>query len=170
MQMEVDDNEKFFNDFVSKMHITDPHTLKVDIDQLRKEYPLTAEDLIKNPQKYYKITKNYLERAEHGDQRVKYEAKIQHYKISFEGNLGANFVTPRGLGSKMANELVGIQGIITKMDNVKYYLEKSVHYCEKTKGHEVKEYPDNMNPEKDFEPNKTRFIKTHDENNHPLSF
>lgn len=56
------------------------------------------------------------------------------------------------------------------MDNVKYYLEKSVHYCEKTKAHEVKEYPDNMNPEKDFEPNKTRFIKTHDENNNPLSF
>lgn len=83
MQNEADDNEKFFNDFVSKLQVTDPHTLKVDIDQLRKEYPLTAEDLIKNPQKYYKVTKNYLERAEYGEQRIKYDAKVQHYKISF---------------------------------------------------------------------------------------
>lgn len=56
------------------------------------------------------------------------------------------------------------------MDVVKYQLEKSIHWCEKTKSTEVKEYPDNFNPEKDFEPNKTRFIKTHDENNNPLSF
>jgi len=144
--------------------------LKVDLDLLRQQYPQTAQDLVKNPQKYYRLSKNHLERSIFGDQRPKFDAKIEHYRISFEGNLGANFVTPRGLGSKMANELVGIQGIITKMDIVKYYLEKSVHYCEKTKAHEVKEYPDNMNPEKDFEPSKTRFIKTHDDNNNPLSF
>lgn len=79
-------------------------------------------DLIKNPNKYYRLTKNHLERVLLGDQRPRFDAKLEHYKISFEGNLGANFVTPRGLGSKLANELVGLQGIITKMDIVKYYL------------------------------------------------
>jgi|LakMenE01Jun11ns_1017448.scaffolds.fasta_scaffold9032004_1 DNA replication licensing factor MCM3 len=64
-----------------------------------------------------------------GDQKPRFEAKLEHYKISFEGNLGANFVTPRGLGSKLANELVGVQGIITKMEIPKHQLEKSVHYC-----------------------------------------
>jgi DNA replication licensing factor MCM3 len=116
------------------------------------------------------MAKNLLERGIQGDQKPRFEAKLEHYRISFEGNLGANFVTPRGLGSKLANELVGIQGIITKMEIPKHQLEKSVHYCEKTKAFEVKEYPDNLNPEKDFEPSKTRFIKTHDDNSNPLSF
>ncbi len=144
--------------------------MKIDIDQLRHHHPQAAQELIKNPCKYYKLTKNSLERGLHGDQKPRFEAKLEHYRISFEGNLGANFVTPRGLGSKLANELVGIQGIITKMDIPKHQLEKSVHYCEKTKAFDTKEYPDSLNPEKDFEPSKTRFIKTHDDNNNPLSF
>lgn len=94
------------------------------------------------------MAKSFLERGIIGEQKPRFESKLEHYKISFEGNLGANFVTPRGLGSKLANELVGIQGIITKMDIPKHQLEKSVHYCEKTKSFEVKEYPDNLNPEK----------------------
>ncbi len=146
--MEVEDNERYFNDFIGRIPSTDPHTLKINLDELRQQYPQTAQDLIKNPNKYYRFSKNYLERILFNDQKPKFDAKLEHYKISFEGNLGANFVSPRGLGSKLANELVGLQGIITKMDIVKYYLEKSVHYCEKTKSHEVKEYPDNMNPEK----------------------
>jgi len=85
------------------MPLNDPHSIKIDVDSFRQQYPLAAEDLVKNPQKYYRISKNYLERAEFGDQRPKFDGKVQHYKISFEGNLGANFVTPRGLGSKMAN-------------------------------------------------------------------
>jgi hypothetical protein len=35
----------------------------------------------------------------------------------------------------MANELVGLQGIITKMDISQNYLEKSEHYCSATKSH-----------------------------------
>ena len=120
--MEGEDNERFFNDFLSRIANADPHSIRIDIDQLRQIYPQAAQDLIKNPQKYYRYSKNHLERALFGDQKLKFDSKVEHYKISFEGNLGPNFVTPRGLGSKMANQLVGIQGIITKMDIVKYYL------------------------------------------------
>lgn len=49
--------------------------------------------------------------------------------ISFEGNLGTNFVTPRGLGCKMANQLVGIQGIVTRTSVSRYNLQKSIHFC-----------------------------------------
>ena len=58
--MEVEDNERFFNDFVSRMTISDNHSIKIDIDHFRQQYPSAAEDLIKNPQKYYRITKNFL--------------------------------------------------------------------------------------------------------------
>jgi len=60
-------------------------------------------------------------------------SKVERFNIKIEGNLGANFVTPRGLSSRMANELVGLQGIITKMELTQHYLEKSVQYCPKTK-------------------------------------
>ena len=120
--MDLQDNERYFNDFVSRIPTTDPHSIKVDLDQLRQQYPQTAQELIKNPNKYYKLTKNYLERTLFGDQKPRFDGKLEHYNISFDGNLGANFVTPRGLGSKLANELVGLQGIITKMDIVKYNL------------------------------------------------
>lgn len=32
--------------------------------------------------------------------------KKPHYKVTFEGNLGKNYVTPRGLTSSMVNNLV----------------------------------------------------------------
>ena len=57
--------------------------------------------------------------------KKKTSSKIERFDIKIEGNLGANFVTPRGLNSRMANELVGLQGIITKMDICQNYLEKS---------------------------------------------
>ena len=63
-----------------------------------------------------------MEKNLHGEERKKFEAKIDHFNITFEGNLGSNFVTPRGLSSRMANELVGIHGIVTKMDLVKSQL------------------------------------------------
>jgi hypothetical protein len=77
--------------------------LKVDIDQFRQQYPQTAQELIKDPSKFYRLAKKFLERGIFGEQKPRYEGKLEHYRISFEGNLGANFVTPRGLGSKLAN-------------------------------------------------------------------
>lgn len=56
------------------------------------------------------------------------------------------------------------------MDLVKSQLEKSVHWCEKKKSHEVKEYPDSFAPEKEFEAKKTRFIRNYDDNDNPLDF
>lgn len=50
----------------------------------------------------------------------------------------------------MANQLVGIQGIVTRMDLVRNQLEKSVHWCQKTKNHDAKEYPDSYAPDKEF--------------------
>ena len=102
--MEEQDNERFYNDFIQRIQNPDPRTLRVNLDELRQQYPHAAQDLIKNPQKYYRLSKNHLERGLFGDNnKPKFIDKVEHYRISFEGNLGANFVTPRGLGSKLAN-------------------------------------------------------------------
>lgn len=62
--------------------------------------------------------------------------------MAFTGNLGSHLVTPRGLGSRLVNKFVGVQGIVTSISRVKPRLLKSSHYCEPTKKHVQMEYPD----------------------------
>ena len=40
-------------------------------------------------------------------------------KVSIDGNLGKNFVTPRGLKNSLINQLVKVQGIVTRMSIAK---------------------------------------------------
>ena len=48
-----------------------------------------------------------------------FPTKVKKYYISFEGNFGRNHVTPRGLKANLVNQLVSVQGIVTKMNLVK---------------------------------------------------
>ena len=116
------ENERIFVDYLSRQPITDSHAFTIDLDHFRSQNPTATQDVIRNPSKYYRLVRNYLEKNYLGEEKKKYESKIDHFEISFEGNLGSNFVTPRGMGSKMANELVGVQGIVTKMDLVRSQL------------------------------------------------
>ena len=164
------ENERLFSDYLTRQPIKDPHSFTFDLDAFRNQHPTVTQDIIQNPTKYYRMVRQFLEKTLYNDQRKQYISKIDHFSIHFEGNLGSNFITPRGLSSRMANQLVGIQGIITRMDIVRSQLQKSIHWCEKTKKHEVKEYPDSFAPEKEFDADKTRFIKRYDEHNNPLEF
>lgn len=75
----------------------------------------------------------------------KFPSKTEHYYVNFQGNLGKNYVTPRGLGSALVNKYVQVQGIVTKMSIVKPKIQTSVHYCEATKKGVVKHYRDHHN-------------------------
>lgn len=70
--MEQPDHERYFNDFISRIQITDQHTLKIDIDSLRSQHKETAADLIKNPAVYYRLAKNLLERNLQGEQKRRF--------------------------------------------------------------------------------------------------
>lgn len=67
------------------------------------------------------------------------------YYISFEGNFGKNYVTPRGLKANLVNRYVQVQGIVTKMTIVRPKIQTSVHYCETTKKGQIKHYNDHYN-------------------------
>lgn len=89
------------------------------------------------------------------------------YSVSFEGSLGRNSVTPRGLLANLANQYVAVTGVVTKMTSAKPKLNKSYHYCEDTDKISVKTYEDsfkvgvkkqgsnttNFVPKKDFQGN-----------------
>ena len=93
-------------------------------------------------------------------------------RISFEGNLGKQTVTPRGLKSGLMHKLVKLQGIVTSVTKVKFRLLKSTHYCETTKRTIHKEYNDvfslRMNDEGNVQSSNN--IPTHDPNGNPLVF
>lgn len=65
--------------------------------------------------------------------------------MSFEGNFGANHITPRGLKANLVNQFVSVQGIVTRMAIVRPKIQTSVHYCEATKKGLIKHYTDDTN-------------------------
>ena len=48
-----------------------------------------------------------------------FPTKTKRYYINFEGAFGKNLVTPRGLKADKVNQLVQVQGIVTRMGLVK---------------------------------------------------
>lgn len=70
---------------------------------------------------------------------------MQNYYVTFKGNFGKNYVTPRGLKSNLVNQFVQVQGIVTKMTMVRPKIATSVHYCEETKRGMIKNYNDKFN-------------------------
>lgn len=71
-----------------------------------------------------------------------YPKKSVAYHVNFEGSFGTNHVTPRGLKSNLVNQMVTVQGIITKMSLALPRIQTSVHYCEETKKGVIKQYSD----------------------------
>ncbi len=101
------------------------------------------------------------------------------YRITFEGMFGKNMVTPRGLNATLTNQLVCVQGIVTRMSIVRPKLINSAHYCDDTKSGFFKEYVDQFSLSNNVSKNMinqtdpsyiTNIIPTKDINNNPLSF
>ena len=95
----------------------------------------------------YEGNQNDSQNKKKNNRNVLYQEK--NYHITFEGNLGRNLITPRGLNSNMINQLVAVQGIVTRQSIVRQRLLRSVHYCEKTEKGIVREYNNDFDLTKD---------------------
>lgn len=94
-----------------------------------------------------KLTQMMADIRDGSDAKVPLESKmfpqrVAGAKVNLEGNLGANYVTPRGLKARMLNQVVRVQGIVTRSTIVKTKLQKSYHYTETTKQGTVRDYSD----------------------------
>jgi DNA replication licensing factor MCM3 len=65
--------------------------------------------------------------ATENDPSLKKSLDAQDLQIGFEGSFGSNSVSPRGLNSTLLNNLVELEGIVTKCSSVRPKLVKSVH-------------------------------------------
>ena len=64
------------------------------------------------------------------------------FYIGFEGSFGAKHVTPRSLSARNLNNLMCLEGIVTKCSLVRPKVTKSVHYCPTTKKSIERQYSD----------------------------
>lgn len=100
--------------------------------------------------------------------------KTRELQVGFEGSFGANSVNPRGLLSSLLNNLVEVEGIVTRCSLVRPKILKSVQYCPATKAYSTREFRDNTCIDIGIEVGGTQrlptgsALPTKDENNNPL--
>ena len=124
----------------------------LDLNKMRESEPLLTEMLLKNPLKIIPMMEKHLNEISkglRGEKSQQTKNTIQNKKeeplhINFRGMLGNHLVSPRGLTADLTNQYVGVQGIVTRISDIKPKLVYSVHYCDETKHGTVKEYNDQM--------------------------
>ena len=116
----------------------------------------------------------YSDASETGKKYAHFPDKQPTYRVSFEGNLGRNFVTPRGLTANLVNNLVAVQGIVTKMTLVRPKLIESLHCIElgdasgKTYKSDRRTYWDGMDPAEETHLNPLTAVPRKDAEGHPM--
>jgi DNA replication licensing factor MCM3 len=68
----------------------------------------------------------------------------QEIQCGFEGSFGYNAISPRGLRSDLLNQIVDVEGIVTKCSNVRPKLVRTVHYCPKSDEYTKREFKDQL--------------------------
>lgn len=66
----------------------------------------------------------------------------KEFYVGFEGSFGSKHVTPRSLSARNLNNLICVEGIVTKCSLVRPKVMKSVHYCPVTKKSMERMYTD----------------------------
>ena len=126
--------------------------ITIDLNKMRESEPVLTKMLLKNPLNIIPMMEknlNDISKNLRGEKSQQTKNTIQNKKeeplhINFRGMLGAHLVSPRGLTADLTNQYVGVQGIVTRISDVKPKLVYSVHYCDETKHGNVKEYNDQM--------------------------
>ena len=166
--------------------------LEINLDRMRDEDPDLVDSIMKYPLKVIPMFNNHLntqakelkgEKIQVKDNTLlaKKEPRLQ---VAFTGMLGKHLVSPRGLTAELANQFVGVQGIVTRVSLVRPKLVFSAHYCEATKQGSVKEYSDQFSLDGGSETNTAMIgniqgkaqtymsnaVPTKDINSNPLTF
>lgn len=115
----------------------------MNINDLRNYDQTIAEQLMKSPRKYMiALQQAAQEAALQTDPSFAKILKLNDINVGFEGSFGRNSVSPRGMLSSLLNNLVEVEGIVTKCSNVRPKIVRSVHFCPETNTHLNREYRD----------------------------
>jgi DNA replication licensing factor MCM3 len=99
--------------------------------------------MIKKPREYIVALREAAsECAQNINPSVAKALKSIELQVGFEGNFGANLVSPRGLLSTFLNNLVEVEGIVTKGSSVQPKIVRSVQFCPATGEYKILEHRD----------------------------
>ena len=122
----------------------------IDINRMRESDPSLVNMVLKKPLKIIPLMEKKLDEISTGFKNEKVQSntiqskKEEKLHLNLQGMLGTHLVSPRGLTAELTNQYVGVQGIVTRISEVRSKLVYSVHYCEETKKGNIKEYNDQM--------------------------
>lgn len=148
-------------DLKDKYHdlISSKTRFNINLDDVRAKSNDLAKYIMKKPAKAIKMFEEKVNKIvddlnfNSDNQKTRlyrqndFPVKQHKLKLTFNGNVGRNFITPRGLKANMINSLVRVQGIVTRMSIVKPKLAKSYHYIPATKLGYVQNYRDQYSVE-----------------------
>ena len=123
------------NDMLSLGH----SRLSLNLDDLRALNPSLPALLLAQPIPFLSTLEHVLQDAVRDVAPLK-KSLTSQYRLTIEGNFGTHYVSPRGLRASLANQLVKVQGIVSRMSLVRPKLLQSVHYCDATGLGHVKVY------------------------------
>ncbi len=153
----VEQHKRKFTDFLGSDENSDKFSEKLretindkkfrfifDINELRSsENSDLAAKIVRRPREYMiALQEAAVDHAITTNPSYEKILKTVELQVGFEGSLGINSVSPRGLTSSLLNNLVEVEGIVTKCSGVRPKLVRSVQYCPATNAYSTREYRD----------------------------
>ncbi|KAL0077096.1 MCM2/3/5 family-domain-containing protein [Phycomyces blakesleeanus] len=161
------DNGESYKKQINTMLAKGERRLVVSIDALRHFNAPYTEDILNNPNEWLpafdKALKDIVKSITDPNLHDFYDLP---FSVGLKGSFGDNQVNPRSLRAMFLGKLVCIEGIVTRCSLVRPKVVKSVHYCEKTKTHLMKEYQDSTTPGNAIPTGSV--YPTEDDNGNPL--
>ena len=124
--------------------------ITIDINRMRESDPSLVKMVLKSPLKIIPLMERRIDeiaktfKSEKEQSNTIQTQKEEKLHLNLQGMLGTHLVSPRGLTADLTNQYVGVQGIVTRISQVRSKLVYSVHYCEEKKKGNIKEYNDQM--------------------------
>lgn len=115
--------------------------LSVNINDLRRALPDRAKNILEDAfdeiVAIQRALKEYV-----GSIDPSFAKETSDFFVGFEGAFGSRHLTARSLTSRHINNLVCVEGIVTKMSLVRPKVVTSVHYCPATSKSQERHYTD----------------------------
>ena len=125
------EHEGKYERLVNEMIAGKTNRLLINVNDLRKSMPERVKALMESAFDEIVAMQRALKEVV-GSIDPNYAKEKKQFQIGFEGSFGSRHVTSRTLTSTHINNLVCVEGIVTKVSLVRPKVMTSVHYCPAT--------------------------------------
>lgn len=146
--LELDEHDGKYIEQLKQTISDQKNRLIVNVNDIRNFDRDLAAQLVRRPREYIMALREAAtESAKNADPSVAKLLKQRELQVGFEGNFGSNVVSPRGLLSSFLNNMLEVEGIVTKCSTVKPKMLKSVQFCPATGKYKLMDHRDETSPD-----------------------